>query len=152
MTRREEALPAPVLCTIGYEGASLEGLIGALQQAGVGMLVDTRERAQSRRPGFSKTALGKALEAGGVKYRHLRALGTPPAVRKDYKLTHDFVSMRRGYLAHLAAQGDALDELAAHGAAVLRGRPGCLPPLPDCQAIEGTGAGVERAEPVPTVN
>ncbi|MGY2896592.1 DUF488 domain-containing protein [Deinococcus sp. UYEF24] len=112
MTRRGESLPVSGLYTIGYEGASLDGLIGALQQAGVRTLVDTRERAQSRRPGFSKTALGKALEAGGVTYRHLRALGTPPAVRKDYKLTHDFASMRRGYLAHLAAQSDALDELA----------------------------------------
>lgn len=102
----------PALWTVGYEGASLEGLIAALQAAGVTLLVDTRERAQSRRRGFSKTALGEALGAGGVGYRHLRALGTPPAIRKDYKLTHDFASLRRGYLAHLATQGEALDELA----------------------------------------
>ena len=102
----------PTLFTIGYEGASLEGLLLALRQAGVTLLVDTRERAQSRRPGFSKTALRTALEADGIGYRHLRALGTPPAIRKDYKLTHDFASMRRGYLAHLATQGEALEELA----------------------------------------
>ena len=101
----------PALWTVGYEGASLEGLIAALQAAGVTLLVDTRERAQSRRRGFSKTALGEALRAGGIQYRHLRALGTPPAIRKDYKLTHDFASLRRGYLAHLATQGEALDEL-----------------------------------------
>ena len=102
----------PTLWTVGYEGASLEGLIVTLQGAGVTLLVDTRERAQSRRRGFSKTALGEALGAGGVRYLHLRALGTPPAIRKDYKLTRDFASMRRGYLAHLATQGEALDELA----------------------------------------
>jgi uncharacterized protein (DUF488 family) len=116
VTHRKETCPVPVLYTIGYEGASLEGLIGALQQAGVHTLVDTRERAQSRRPGFSKTALGKALGAGGVTYWHLRALGTPPAVRKEYKLTHDFTSMRRGYLVHLAAQSGALGELARKAA------------------------------------
>lgn len=99
------------LYTIGYEGAALDAMIAVLQQAGVTLLIDTRERAQSRRPGFSKTALGRALEEGGLQYRHLRALGTPPAVRKDYKLTHDFASMRRGYLAHLATQQGALDEL-----------------------------------------
>jgi uncharacterized protein (DUF488 family) len=103
---------APDLWTIGYEGASLEHLIDALAGAGVTLLVDTRERAQSRRPGFSKTALGKALAESSIEYRHLRALGTPPAIRKEYKLTHDFASMRRGYLAHLATQGEALEELA----------------------------------------
>jgi len=107
----ERETERPTLFTIGYEGASLEGLIAALNRAGVTLLVDTRERAQSRRKGFSKTALGQALAEGGVGYRHLRALGTPPAIRKDYKLTHDFASMRRGFLAHLATQGEALEEL-----------------------------------------
>jgi uncharacterized protein (DUF488 family) len=102
---------APVLYTIGYEGAALGALIATLQGAGVTLLIDTRERAQSRRRGFSKTALGTALAEGGIQYKHLRALGTPPDVRKDYKLTHDFASLRRGYLAHLATQQDALDEL-----------------------------------------
>ncbi len=110
MTQNREAAQ-PTLFTIGYEGASVDGLIAALKDAGVTLLVDTRERAQSRRKGFSKTALGQALAEGGIGYRHLRALGTPPAVRKDYKLTHDFASMRRGFLAHLATQGEALEEL-----------------------------------------
>lgn len=110
MTQNREAAQ-PTLFTIGYEGASVDGLIAALKDAGVTLLVDTRERAQSRRKGFSKTALGQALAEGGIGYLHLRALGTPPAVRKDYKLTHDFASMRRGFLAHLATQGEALEEL-----------------------------------------
>ncbi|WP_425144916.1 DUF488 family protein [Deinococcus sp.] len=99
------------LYTVGYEGATLDALTTALQAAGVTLLVDTRERAQSRRPGFSKTALSAALAQGGIRYLHLRALGTPPAIRKDYKLTRDFAALKRGYLAHLATQGEALDEL-----------------------------------------
>ena len=99
------------LSTIGYEGAALEAVIEALRQAGVQRLVDTRERAQSRRRGFSKTALSGALAEAGIAYTHLRALGTPPAIRKDYRLTHDFDALRRGYLAHLAVQGAALEEL-----------------------------------------
>ena len=106
------SFPAAVtLYTIGYEGAALDALIGTLQTAGVTLLVDTRERAQSRRPGFSKTALSMALAQGSIGYLHLRALGTPPAVRKDYKMTHDFASLKRGYLTHLATQGAALEEL-----------------------------------------
>lgn len=106
------SFPAGVtLYTIGYEGAALAALIGTLKTSGVTLLVDTRERAQSRRAGFSKTALSVALAQEGVGYLHLRALGTPPAVRKDYKMTHDFASLKRGYLAHLATQGEALEEL-----------------------------------------
>ena len=69
------------------------------------------ELSQSRRAGFSKTALRLALEEAGLEYRHLRALGTPPFLRKPYKLDHDFAALERGYLAHLAAQGEALDQL-----------------------------------------
>ncbi|WP_293913095.1 DUF488 domain-containing protein [Deinococcus sp.] len=101
----------PPLFTIGYEGAALPDLIATLRGAGVTLLVDTRERAQSRRRGFSKTALGLALRAGGIEYRHLRSLGTPPSLRKDYKMTHDFAVLSFGYRFHLATQGEALEAL-----------------------------------------
>jgi uncharacterized protein (DUF488 family) len=101
----------PTLFTVGYEGAALPDLIATLQQSGVTLLVDTRERAQSRRKGFSKTALGLALQAGGIEYRHLRTLGTPPSLRKDYKMTHDFTALAQGYGHHLATQLEALETL-----------------------------------------
>ncbi|MGI8748754.1 MAG: DUF488 domain-containing protein [Deinococcus sp.] len=100
-----------MLFTIGYEGVSPEALIETLRDHGVEVLVDVRERAQSRRAGFSKTALRLALEEAGLEYRHLRALGTPPVLRKPYKLDHDFAALERGYLAHLAAQEEALNQL-----------------------------------------
>jgi len=63
--------------TIGYEGATPDRLIAALQAAGVTALVDVRELANSRRPGFAKRALSEALGRAGIGYTHLRALGTP---------------------------------------------------------------------------
>ncbi|TCZ58765.1 DUF488 domain-containing protein [Roseicella aquatilis] len=69
------------LFTIGYEGATPEALIAALQRAGVTTLVDVRELPNSRRPGFAKRALSEALGRAGIGYRHLRALGTPPEGR-----------------------------------------------------------------------
>ena len=36
-----------------------------------------RERAQSRRPGFSKKSLASALEEVGIEYLHLPQLGDP---------------------------------------------------------------------------
>lgn len=103
----------PSLLTIGYEGADLHDFLDTLRAAGVTRLVDTRERAQSRRRGYSKTALSQALGEQGIGYTHLRALGTPPSLRKAYRLEHDFALLERGYHAHLATQGEALEGLGA---------------------------------------
>ena len=71
----------PPLATIGYERATLDEVIGRLKNAGVEVLIDERAIAASRRAGISKRLLAASLEAAGVEYRHLRALGTPKAGR-----------------------------------------------------------------------
>ncbi|GGO34810.1 DUF488 family protein [Deinococcus humi] len=101
----------PTVLTIGYENAELYAFLDTLAAHGVTLLVDTRERAQSRRKGYSKTALAAALTERGIGYRHLRSLGTPPALRKAYRLDKDFAAMKAGYTLHLATQTDALEEL-----------------------------------------
>ena len=63
--------------TIGYEGATVDELISALQSADVARVIDVRALPLSRRPGFSKTPLKNALEEAGIEYVHLKALGTP---------------------------------------------------------------------------
>ncbi len=70
------------LLTIGYEGRTVDELIAALKAAGAELLIDVRAIAASRRPGFSKTALGGALRGVGIDYLHLRALGTPKPGRE----------------------------------------------------------------------
>ncbi len=66
-----------MLNTIGYEGASPADFIQTLTVAGVELVVDIRDRAQSRRPGFSKTALETSLADAGIGYLRLRELGDP---------------------------------------------------------------------------
>ena len=63
--------------TIGYEGTTVPEFIAALQNAGVGRVIDVRALPLSRRPGFSKTPLRNALAEVGIEYVHLKALGTP---------------------------------------------------------------------------
>jgi uncharacterized protein (DUF488 family) len=63
--------------TIGYEATTVGDFIAALQAAGVERVIDVRALPLSRRPGFSKTALGGALGQAGIDYVHLKALGTP---------------------------------------------------------------------------
>ena len=94
MTRPGEVL------TIGYEGTTPERLIAALKGAAVETLVDVRALANSRRPGFAKSALSAALEAAGIGYLHLRALGTPAAGRAAVRAGRP-VEMRRIFDAHM---------------------------------------------------
>ena len=69
------------LYTIGYEKARLEDLVATLSASRIPNLIDVRDRAISRRPGFSKRHLGAAIEEAGMRYFHLQALGTPPEGR-----------------------------------------------------------------------
>lgn len=73
------------LFTIGYERATLPELTARLVEAGVSLVVDVRELANSRRPGFSKSALRAGLADAGLGYAHLRALGTPKAGRTAHQ-------------------------------------------------------------------
>jgi uncharacterized protein (DUF488 family) len=70
------------LYSIGYEKARLPDVVAALASAGIGTLIDVRDRPISRRPGFSKNQLAAGLEAAGIRYLPLRALGTPPEGRE----------------------------------------------------------------------
>jgi uncharacterized protein (DUF488 family) len=56
-----------------------------VRAAGVERLIDVRQLPISRRRGYAKTALGKALAAVGVEYMHVKALGNPKPYRDLYK-------------------------------------------------------------------
>jgi uncharacterized protein (DUF488 family) len=65
------------LHTIGYEHTPAAAVLNELERARVDLLVDVRAIASSRRPGFSKRQLAAGLDERGIKYLHLRGLGTP---------------------------------------------------------------------------
>lgn len=101
------------LFTIGYEQATPAAFLESLTGAGVGLLVDVRAVAASRRPGFSKSALAASVSERGLGYVHLRALGTPKEGRLAAR-SGDHAALLRIYDAHLQtpAARAALDELA----------------------------------------
>lgn len=68
--------------TIGYEGSTIDDFISSVVHAKIEVLIDVRDRAQSRKKGFSKTALSEKLNSVGVVYLHLRSLGDPKAGRE----------------------------------------------------------------------
>lgn len=98
--------------TTGYEGATLQAFLQRLAAEGIELVVDIREAPVSRKPGFSKSALGEALRAAGIEYRHMRELGCPKPIRDRHRNDGDWERYTRCFMKHLAEQGAALDALA----------------------------------------
>jgi uncharacterized protein (DUF488 family) len=112
------------LFTIGYEQATSQAVLDELARANVELVVDTRAVAASRRPGFSKRQLAAGLDAQGIGYLHLRALGTPKEGRLAARSGH-LDDLFRIYEAHVATREaqEQLDELTG---IVRSGRRVCL--------------------------
>jgi uncharacterized protein (DUF488 family) len=91
------------LATIGYEAASLSDFLATLRAANVTRLIDVRQLAMSRRPGFAKNALTTALTAVGIDYVHLKGLGDPKEGREAARAGDDG-RFRRVFLAHMTTQ------------------------------------------------
>lgn len=105
------------LFTIGYERLRPESLAAELEAAGVERVIDVRFRAQSRKPGMSKTKLGEQLARHGIAYEHRRELGTPPDLRHLYR-TNKVARASAGFREHVeSTAAPALDELAEELAA-----------------------------------
>ena len=114
----------PDVFTIGYEKATPAAVFDELQRAGVGLVVDIRAVAASRRPGFSKRQLAAGLDERGLAYLHLRGLGTPAEGRQAAR-SGRLDELFRIYEGHLAT-APAREELDALTALVRAGRPVCL--------------------------
>lgn len=85
MVAVREARPQPAkagICTIGYEGRSLEAYLNRLIVTGVSVLCDVRRNPLSRKYGFSKGTLANACEGVGIRYEHLPELGIASEERR----------------------------------------------------------------------
>ena len=105
------------LFTIGYEGLDPNQFLAQLIASGIGVVIDVRERASSRKPGFAKSALAEALAAHDIKYLHFRSLGCPKAIRYRYREDGDWAVYSDAYRAYLRTQTASLSELARLAAA-----------------------------------
>jgi uncharacterized protein (DUF488 family) len=120
VVRRREA---PALSTIGYQGSVLPAVLAALREAGVARLIDVRAVPQSRKAGFSRRVLAASVEAAGMRYTHLRGLGTPKPGR-DAVRHGDVDAMHRIFRAHMQTPTAQHDLAEAIGLA--RAEPCCL--------------------------
>lgn len=82
--------------TIGYEATTMDEFLATLAKAGVRRVIDVRALPLSRRPGFSKSPLAASLAEAGIRYVHLKPLGTPKEGR-DAAKKGDVATLRRVY-------------------------------------------------------
>lgn len=131
----EAARPAPSragLCTIGYEGRTLEGYLNGLIQDGVTLLCDLRRNAFSRKYGFSKGALSQACADLGIRYEHLPELGIASEERRGLRTQADYDALFAAYEREsLPHQAEALAKIAAWVKAGARVALTCYERLPE---------------------
>jgi uncharacterized protein (DUF488 family) len=113
----------PDLATIGYEGCTIDGVLGVLRDAGTKLLIDVRAVPQSRKPGFSKRQLAAALDQAGIAYVHLQALGTPKPGRDAVRAGHP-ERMEVIFRDHMTS--DRAQAELAQAKSLARERPACL--------------------------
>jgi uncharacterized protein (DUF488 family) len=111
------------ICTIGYEGGTVDGFIRALKQARAELVLDIRAAPVSRKKGFSKNQLAAHLSEAGIGYRHLRGLGTPKRGREAAR-AGDVESFERIFLAHMDEPEALLD--LGEAIALAKAQPVCL--------------------------
>lgn len=111
------------LFTIGYEGASPDDFWATLLSSGIKNIIDIRDVPISRRPGFSKKALGREAELVGVNYVHLAGLGDPKQGREAAK-AGNFTQFRKIFSAHMQTS-EAISDLA-EAVALSMEAPSCL--------------------------
>lgn len=113
----------PTIFTIGYERASLDGVLRTLAARGVSVVLDVRDLPLSRRAGFSKRPLAAGLEEAGLGYVHLKGLGTPKEGRVAAQQgdLDRFWAIVESRMATPEAEHDLL-----RAAGIARERPACL--------------------------
>jgi uncharacterized protein (DUF488 family) len=111
------------ISTIGYEGATVAGLVAALKDAGISLVLDIRAIPASRKKSFSKSPLAAHLAEAAIGYRHLRGLGTPKRGREAAR-AGDLDTFEAVFRTHLEEPEALLDLAEACGLA--QEEPVCL--------------------------
>jgi len=100
------------VCSIGYEGLSLERYLNKLIRHGVQVVCDVRKNPLSRKFGFSKRTLKSALEHLGITYRHFPALGIVSNKRQQLNTQADYDLLFDEYeKTTLQTETTAIDEI-----------------------------------------
>jgi hypothetical protein len=88
----------PQVFTLGYEQRNIKEFVDLLTEFSVDVLIDVRETAWSHKPGFSKSALAKAVSRAGIEYTHINWIGNPKWIRSIADSHEECLGLYRKYL------------------------------------------------------
>lgn len=97
--------------TLGYQGRTLSEVLRIVQVHAIHQVLDVRQVAASRKPGFAASELEEALARIGVTYVHLPELGCEREARHALwrgGATDDYMG---GYRQQIAGRPDAVGDL-----------------------------------------
>jgi len=106
------------LYTVGYASSTLPEFVHGLRSEGIGVVLDVRDKPISRKPGFSKRALGEGLETAGIRYEHAGFAGNPKTLPDAARSIPDALAR---FEKHLDRHPEILDRLSDLIAAHQRG-------------------------------
>ena len=92
-----------VVYTIGYEGMDIDEFIRTLEINKIEQILDVREIPISRKVGFSKSKLESRLSADGIRYIHMKELGSPKEIREKLHATHDYKEFFDSYRYYIGS-------------------------------------------------
>jgi uncharacterized protein (DUF488 family) len=97
--------------TLGYQGRDLAEVLQIVRQQHIEQVVDIRDRATSKKPGFSATELHQALARMGVGYSHLPELGCTSESRHALWRGKPLEPFLDAYRRRLAQRPEAFTDL-----------------------------------------
>lgn len=106
------ALDNQTLYTIGYAGHTLDSFVRALRANRISILLDVRMTPISRKKGFSKRALHRALAEAGINYFHFRPLGSPAELRHNLWADKNYDAFFSAFRIYLRDQKQSVSEAA----------------------------------------
>lgn len=109
----EDVIEPISLFTVGYEDRDIKEFINRLQKKKIQTLIDVREIPASRKSGFSKNQLSEHLEEVGIKYIHVKELGSPKILREKLHENNDYYFFFKKYSAYIQTKLDVVKKLYA---------------------------------------
>ncbi len=103
------------VCSIGYEGKTIDSFLNELIQHNVSLLVDVRRNAFSLKKGFSKSQLKHYLEKAGIGYLHFPELGIESEKRKGLDSAAGYKALFEEYRKSLPDKKEKIEELKKLG-------------------------------------
>jgi len=99
------------LFTIGYEGRQIDEFVDLLRRFNISRIIDVREMPISRKNGFSKSSLREHLRAANIDYVHLKALGSPAALRHKLRYDRDYEYFFAEYHDYLSQNHEEINKI-----------------------------------------